>query len=134
MGEIYRRMAKNRKLRGTRGDDELTGTRRKNRVYGMGGNDSISTEEGRYSVWGGEGEDTFNTLDGGKGYMTIMDFEASDTITFCGCPATRIEQRGNKAWIVKGDDVKAVVKGVRASDLDIDFVNAVITMAADPLA
>ena len=50
-------MAKNRKkLRGTRGDDELTGTRRKNLVYGMGGNDSISTEEGRYSVWGGEGE------------------------------------------------------------------------------
>ena len=128
-------MAKNRKkLRGTRGDDELTGTRRKNRVYGMGGNDSISTEEGRYSVWGGEGEDTFNTLNGGKGFMKIMDFEASDTITFCGCASTRIEQRGKNAWIVKGDDVKAVVKGVSASDLTIDFDDGVITLSADPLA
>ena len=127
-------MAKNRKLRGTRGDDELTGTRRKNRVYGRKGDDLIRTEEGRYSVWGGDGHDTFETLNGGKGYMKIMDFEASDTITFCGCPSTRIEQRGNNAWIVKLDDVKAVVKGVRASDLDIDFGNAVITMAADPLA
>ena len=127
-------MAKNRKLRGTRGDDELTGTRRKNRVYGMGGNDSISTEEGRYSVWGGEGEDTFNTLNGGKGYMKIMDFEANDTITFCGCASTRIEQQGKNIRIVKGDDVKAVVKGVRADDFDIDFVNAVITMTADSMA
>ena len=66
--------------------------------------------------------------------MTIMDFEAGDTITFCGCASTRIEQRGKNAWIVKGDDVKAVVKGVDADALDIDFPNAVITMAADPLA
>ena len=127
-------MAKNRKLRGTRGDDELTGTRRKNRVYGMGGNDSISTKEGRYSLWGGEGEDTFNTLNGGKGYMKIMDFEAGDIIGFCGCASTRIEQRGKNAWIVKGDDVKAVVKGVSASDLTIDFDDGVITFSADPLA
>ena len=126
-------MAKNRKLRGTRGDDELTGTRRKNRVYGRKGDDLIRTEEGRYSVWGGDGHDTFETLNGGKGYMKIMDFEASDTITFCGCPATRIEQQGKNIRIVKGDDVKAVVKGVRADDFDIDFVNAVITMTADSM-
>ena len=66
--------------------------------------------------------------------MKIMDFEAGDTITFCGCRSTRIEQRGKNAWIVKGDDVKAVVKGVDANDLDIDFTKAVITMSADPLA
>ena len=63
-----------------------------------------------------------------------MDFEAGDTITFCGCASTRIEQRGKNAWIVKGDDVKAVVKGVDADDLDIDFTKAVITMNPDPLA
>mgnify|MGYP001447331257 FL=1 len=128
-------MAKNRKkLRGTNGADELTGTRRKNRVYGRKGDDLISTEEGRYRVWGGDGNDTFETLNGGKGYMKIMDFEEGDIITFCGCASTRIEQRGKNAWIVKGDDVKAVVKGVNASDLTIDFDDGVITFSADPLA
>lgn len=128
-------MAKNRKkLRGTNGADELTGTRRNKRVYGFGGDDLISTEEGRYRVFGGEGNDTFETLNGGKGYMKIMDFEAGDIIGFCGCASTRIEQRGKNAWIVKGDDVKAVVKGVSASDLNIDFDERVITMSADPLA
>ena len=128
-------MAKNRKkLLGTEGVDELTGTRSNKRVYGFGGDDLISTEEGRYRVFGGEGNDTFETLDGGKGYMKIMDFEAGDIIGFCGCASTRIEQRGKNAWIVKGDDVKAVVKGVSASDLNIDFDERVITMSADPLA
>jgi hypothetical protein len=128
-------MAKNRKkLRGTNGADELTGTRLMRRVYGRKGDDLITTEDGRYRVWGGEGDDTFETLNGGKGHMKIMDFEASDTIAFCGCASTRIEQRGKDAWIVKGDDVKAVVKGVRASDLTIDFDDGVITMSADPLA
>jgi hypothetical protein len=128
-------MAKNRKkLLGTEGVDELTGTRSKKHVYGFGGDDLIRTEDGRYRVWGGEGDDTFETLNGGKGHMKIMDFEASDTIAFCGCASTRIEQRGKDAWIVKGDDVKAVVKGVSASDLTIDFDDGVITMSADPLA
>lgn len=128
-------MAKKRKkLRGTNRADELTGTRRKNRVYGRKGDDLISTEEGRYRVWGGAGNDTFETINGGKGYMKIMDFEAGDIIGFCGCASTRIEQRGKNAWIVKGDDVKAVVKGVSASDLTIDFDDGVITFSADPLA
>ena len=129
-------MAKNRrnKLRGTNGPDELTGTRRKRRIYGRGGDDIISTPEGRFKVWGGEDNDTFKTLNGGKGYMKIMDFEAGDTITFCGCASTRIKQRGKNAWIVKGDDVKAVVKGVDARDLNMDFDEAVITMSADPMA
>ena len=125
---------KRKKLIGTNSADELTGTRRKKWVYGLGGDDVIATEEGTYRVWGGEDADTFETLNGGKGFMRIMDFEAGDTITFCGCASTRIEQRGKNAWIVKGDDVKAVVKGVDADALDIDFPNAVITMAADPLA
>ena len=128
-------MPKNRKkLRGTDGVDELTGTRRNKLVYGFGGDDLIRTEEGRYRVWGGDGNDTFETLNGSKGYMKIMDFEAGDIIGFCGCASTRIEQRGKNAWIVKDDDVKAVVKGVSASDLTIDFNADVITMSADPLA
>ena len=122
------------KLLGTNGVDELTGTRKTKRIYGRGGDDIISMPEGRFKVWGGEDNDTFKTLNGGKGYMKIMDFEAGDTITFCGCASTRIEQRGKNAWIVKGDDVKAVVKGVDAGDLNIDFDEAVITVSADPMA
>ena len=128
-------MAKHKKkLIGTNSADELIGTPKKNRVYGRGGDDTISTKEGKYKAWGNEGADTFKTLDGGEGHMKIMDFEADDTITFCGCPATRIEQRGKNAWIIKYDDVKAVVKGIKAEDLSIDFENAVITLINDPLA
>ena len=129
-------MAKKRlkKLLGTNGADELTGTKKTKRIYGRGGDDIISTPEGVFKVWGGEDADTFKTLNGGKGYMKIMDFEVGDTISFCGCASTRIEQRGKNAWIVKGDDVKAVVKGIDADDLNIDFPNAVITIDADPLA
>ena len=121
------------KLRGTEQDDYLMGTRRKKLVYGLGGDDVIATEVGRYRVWGGAGNDTFKTLNGGKGYMTIMDFEVGDTIEFCGCPSTTIKQRGKNAWIVKGKDVKAVVTGIDADELDIDFPNAVITMNVEPL-
>ena len=127
-------MGKKRKLRGTDGPDELTGTKKKKRIYGFGGDDLIRTDDGKYKVWGGGGADTFETLDGGKGYMTIMDLEGADTITFCGCRSTRIEQRGKNAWIVKNEDVKAVVRGVAAEDLQIDFDQAVIFIKADPLA
>jgi len=125
---------KKKKLIGSKRADELTGTPKQNRVYGRAGDDTISTEEGKYKVWGEDGADTFKTLNGGKGYMKIMDLEAVDTITFCGCPGTRAEQRGKDVWIVKGDDVKAVVKGVDANDLDIDYENAVITLVPDPMA
>ena len=66
--------------------------------------------------------------------MKIMDFEVGDTIEFCGCPLTRIEQRGKNAWIVKGDDVKAVVKGFDADLLDLDYDNGLITAITDTMA
>ena len=132
-------MAKKRwkKLRGTNEADELMGTRRKRRIYGRGGDDIISAPEGRYFAWGGDDADTFETLNGGKGFMKIMDLQPEDKITFCGCASTRIEEFGRKgqhARIVKGDDIKAIVKGVKAEDLNIDFQNAVITLNPDPLA
>ena len=129
-------MAKKRwkKLLGTNGPDELTGTRKTKRIYGLAGDDIISPPAGRFQVWGGEDDATFETINDGKGYMKIMDFEAGDTVTFCGCASTRIVQRGKNAWIEKGDDIKAVLKGVKADDLDIDFTNKVITMNADPMA
>ena len=125
------------KLKGTKRADELTGIRSKTRIYGLAGDDIISTLEGKYKVKGGKGADTFKTLNGGNGFMSILDFEAGDTITFCGCASTRIEQFGRKgqhARIVKGDDIKAIVNNVKAEDLNIDFENAVITLNPDPLA
>ena len=128
-------MSKNhKKLHGTEGPDVLTGTKKKRRVYGFQGDDLIRTDEGNYKVWGGDGADTFVTLNGGKGKMKIMDFEVGDTIKFCGCPLTRIEQRGKNAWIVKGDDVKAVVKGFDADLLDLDYDNGLITAITDTMA
>jgi Ca2+-binding RTX toxin-like protein len=121
-------------LRGSSGADELTGTPKKRSVYGLAGDDVISTQEGRYKVYGGEGKDKFVTLNGGKGHMTIMDMEAGETIEFCGCASTEIEQRGKHVRIVKGDDVKAVVRNANADDFDMDFTSGLITMSADPLA
>ena len=122
-------------LRGTSGSDELTGTPKKRSVYGLAGDDVISTEEGRYKVYGGEGKDKFVTLNGGKGYMTIMDMEAGEAIEFCGCASTAIEQRGKHVRIVKGDDIKAVVRNANADDFDLDFTSRLITMTVtDPLA
>ena len=123
-----------KKLFGTDGRDELTGTRKKNRIYGLDGDDLIRTEEGKYKAWGGRGADTFETLNGGKGFLKIMDFQAGDIVTFCGCLGTQLQQRGNDTWVVKGDDVKAVVKGVSAEDLTIDYDLAVINVSTDPLA
>ena len=124
-----------RKILGTSGSDELTGTKRKDRIRGYGGDDRILSGEGKDKVWTGEGNDTIVTVDGGKGHVKIMDFELGDRIEFCGCASTVIEMKGNDAWIMKGEDVKAVVKGVDADSLNLDFVNRVITMVSDdPMA
>ena len=124
-----------KKIRGTAGNDELTGTKKKNLIRGFDGDDVIASGEGRDKAWGGKGDDIFVTVDGGKGHVKIMDFEYGDTIEFCGCASTVIEMKGNDAWITKGEDVKAVVKGVDADSLNLDFVNRVITMVSDdPMA
>jgi hypothetical protein len=46
-------LGKKKKLRGTDGPDELTGTKKKKRIYGFDGDDLIRTHEGKYRVWGG---------------------------------------------------------------------------------
>ena len=122
---------KKRKLRGTSGSDELTGLISNQRIYGLAGDDIISTVEGKFKVWGGKGRDTFVTLNGGDGYLQVMDFEVGDKIQFCGCASTRIEQKGRNAWIVKSNDVKAVLRGVDADELNLDFTQGLIAFAAD---
>ena len=122
---------KKRKLRGTSGSDELTGLISNQRIYGLAGDDIISTVEGEFKVWGGKGRDTFVTLNGGDGYLQVMDFEVGDKIQFCGCASTRIEQKGRNAWIVKSNDVKAVLRGVDPDELHLDFTQGLIAFAAD---
>jgi len=124
---------KHKRLIGTAAGDKLTGNKRQSWVYGREGDDIIGTEAGRYRVWGNEGRDKFVTLNDAKGYMNIMDMEPGETIEFCGCPATRVEQRGKNAWIVKLDDIKAVVMDVDASQLELDFTSRLITLVGDPL-
>tara|TARA_B100001063_G_scaffold7717_1_gene5929 strand:- start:63 stop:449 length:387 start_codon:yes stop_codon:yes gene_type:complete len=121
------------KIRGTSRADELMGTPKKRSVYGLAGDDVIGTKEGRYKVYGGEGKDKFVTLNGGKGYMKIMDMEVGETIEFCGCASTEIKQRGKHVKIFKGDDIKAIVRNANADDFDMDFTSRLITMT-DPLA
>ena len=63
--------------------------------------------------------------------MQVMDFEVGDKTQFCGCASTHIEQRGRNAWIVKSSDMKAVLRGVDADELELDFTKGLIAFAAD---
>ncbi|QNI98515.1 hypothetical protein [Synechococcus sp. RS9902] len=122
---------------GLKGDDVLTTFEGNDKVYGGKGDDVITTGIGMDKAWGGKGKDLFVTEDGGEGHVKIMDFEVGDRIQFCGCANTRKEQRGKNVWIIKGDDVKAVIKGVDADDIEVDYTGRMITLmtpAADPLA
>ena len=143
---------KKNKIRGTKRGDALLGTKKKDVVTGLGGDDVITTYGGKDKVkggkgddiittgegmdkaWGGAGDDLFVTENGGEGHVKIMDFEAGDSIEFCGCASTLLEQRGDDVWIVKGDDVKAVIRNFDADDLDMDLGAKLITVVADSMA
>ncbi len=152
-------MAKNKKnkIKGSKRADDLIGTSQNDYAIGKGGDDVITTFEGNDKIkggagddiitsgtgkdkaWGGKGDDTFVTEDGSidnpkEGYVKIMDFEIGDKIEFCGCASATLEQRGKNVWLTKGDDVKAVVKGVDVEELQIDYRSKIITFVADPLA
>ena len=145
-------MAKRKKIKGTKRADVLTGTAEKDYILGRGGDDVISTFEGNDKVkggngddiittgigkdkaWGGPGDDLFVTENNGEGFVRIMDFEVGDRIEFCGCLSTRIEMRGKNAYIMKGDDIKAVVNGVDASELELDYDGKMIFFTPDSLA
>ena len=156
--ELLSDMAKKKnKMRGSKSEDTLTGTSGKDVVIAKGGDDTITTYEGKDKikagggndtiasgtgldkVWGGEGQDLFVTENGSpnnvkKGHMKIMDFEVGDKIKFCGCASAKLEQRGKNVWLIKGDDVKAVIKGVDAEDLEINYSDKLVMFASDPLA
>ena len=152
-------MAKNKKnkIRGTKRADQITGSEKNDYVIARGGDDTILTYDGNDKikagrgddtitsgtgmdqVWGGRGKNVFVTENGSpsdpkEGYMKIMDFKDGDIIEFCGCASAKLEQRGKHVWLVKGDDVKAVIKGVDVDDLEINYTERLVAIAADPLA
>ena len=131
---MARKRKNNRKIKGTGGHDVLTGTKRRNVIWGLDGDDTIESGEGKDKAYGGAGDNTFVTVNGGNGYVKIMDFQPGDSIEFCGCSSTTIEMRKEDSWIVNGNDVMAVVKGVEADDLKINFNERVITMNFDVFA
>ena len=121
-------------IKAKKGNDIITSLGGKDKIKAGKGDDIIISGEGKDKVWGGGGNDLFVTENNGKGHVKIMDFEADDSIEFCGCSNTVLEQRGDDVWVVKADDVKAVIKNFDADDLDIDFGAKLITVAPDPLA
>ena len=152
-------MAKNKKnkMRGSKRGDDLIGTSGRDIVNGRGGddvittyggndkikggkgNDVITSGTGKDKVWGQGGADIFVTENGTsknpkEGYVKIMDFDRDDIIQFCGCASAKLEQRGKNVWLVKNDDVKAVIKGVDVDDLEINYAQRFVAFAADPLA
>ena len=131
---MARKRKNSRKIKGTDREEVLTGTKRRNVIWGYEGDDRIESGEGMDKAYGGPGDDTFVTVNDGKGYVKIMDFQAGDSIEFCGCSATTIEMRKGESWIVNGNDVMAVAKGVEAVDLKIDFEERVITFNYDLFA
>ena len=125
------RPKRNKIKKGTRGNDVLTGTKKNDRIKGLAGDDIIESGAGKDRGWGGKGKDRFITEGFAKGHMKIMDMEAGEVIEFCGCPSTKLKQRGKNVWITLGSDIKAVVKNADMNLFDVDFGAATITMLAD---
>lgn len=74
-------------LRGSRGDDSLTGDSRADTLDGAGGNDRLDGAGANDVLIGGAGNDTLfggdgnDTLDGGAGRDTLMGGEGNDVLT-----------------------------------------------------
>ena len=118
-----------RKIRGTSASDELTGNKKRNRMWGYEGDDVFFPNGGMDKVWGGPGDDT-NVISQGKGYVKMMDMQRGDVIDVAvaaapeDCPTIVIEKKGNSAQISnsKSSDVYAFVRGYEADWLEIDCV------------
>ena len=118
-----------RKIRGTSASNELTGNKKRNRMWGYEGDDVFFPNGGMDKVWGGPGDDTI-VISPGKGYVMVMDMQRGDVIDVAvavtpeDCPTIVIEKKSNSAWISnsKSSDVYAFVRGYEADWLEIDLV------------
>ena len=105
-------------IRGTKGDDALTGTDQADRIFALAGNDTVKAGAGDDRVHGGKGNDTLagedgndklkgggdeDTLDGGKGDDVIDgrgDGRSADLIT---CGAGEDTVRAGREDVVAAD-------------------------------
>ena len=70
-------------------------------------------------VKGKKHSDNFDIVSG-NGYSVINKFDPiQDQITFCGCPATKLDAYYGDTYISKGSDPEAIVRGVEADELMI---------------
>ena len=123
----------NKKLLGSKYNDDFTfgggndimyGGNGNDKLYGMGGNDSLfggagndvlEGGKGTDIIKGGKGKDIFK-LSHGKGFDIIKDFkDKQDKISFGGFPTKylKIKNKGKDAWIYyvgEGNDLLAKVK------------------------
>ena len=94
--------------------------------------DEIIADEPITKVKGTKHSDNFD-IESGLGYKVIRKFDPSkDQITFCGCPATKLDSYSGDTYISKGVDLEAIVKGVEADELMITGNKIVGTEALIP--
>ena len=106
-------------------------------MWGYEGDDVFFPHGGMDKVWGGPGDD-INVISQGKGYVKMMDMQRGDVIDVAvaaapeDCPTIVIEKKGDGVRISnsKSSDIYAVVKGVEAYMLNLDFANREITMSS----
>ena len=91
-----------RTIRGTSGDDTLTGTRRKETILGRGGNDTIDGGRGADCLFGGSGDDA---ITGGGGRDRIRAGSGDDAVSARDGRRDRIRcGRGNDTVVADGED------------------------------
>lgn len=108
----------NDKLYGKGGNDKLEGKGGNDYLNGGKGNDILDGGNGKNQLIGGKGKDIFK-LTKGQGYDIIKDFkDKQDKITFGAFPTKylKIKNKGKDAYIYyvgEGNDLLAKVKGAK---------------------
>ena len=103
-------------LDGKKGNDKLYGKAGNDILIGGSGNDYLEGGKGKDKLIGGKGKDTF-MLSKGKGYDLIKDFEdKKDKITFGSFPTKYLKLKNKKGnayiyYVGEGNDLLAKIKG-----------------------
>ena len=105
-------------------DDELTGSRVANSLWGMGGNDELDGLRGNDMLFGGAGDDNLDggrgddTLEGGYGADVLTGGDGSDTASYAGSMmgvTVRLHTSNAKGGDAKGDTFGATVTATYAN-------------------
>jgi beta propeller repeat protein len=95
-------------ITGTGGDDVITGTNRRDRIFGLGGNDVIQALAGKDTVFGGAGNDLIladegdDSVEGGAGNDRIFGGDGDDILLGQGGSDSILSGEGNDS--INGGD------------------------------